>query len=73
MQRPRRPLPSARIRVRHARGFCTPPLLLALPDLRVEYVIGLAGNVVLLRRSKAFLRGLRKQVKSAGEAGRRSG
>lgn len=69
----RRALPRARVLVRTDAGFCNPTLLLALHDLRVEYVIGLAGNMVLLRRSKPFLRGLRKQVKSSGEAARRYG
>ena len=64
-------LPGTRIRVRTDAGFCNPTLLRALRSLRVEYVIGLAANMVLLRRCKPFLRGLRKEVKSTGAAARR--
>lgn len=67
----RRVLPRARIRVRTDAGFCSPLLLRALRSLRVEYVIGLAANVKLLRLCKPFLRGLRRKVQSTGMAARR--
>ena len=41
-----------------------------LDELRVEYLLGVPSNKVLLRRSKRFLKGLRKKVKSTGEAAR---
>ncbi len=67
----RRVLRGARIRVRTDAGFCNPILLRALRSLRVEYVLGLAGNVKLIRRCKPFLRGLRQKVRSTGVAARR--
>jgi hypothetical protein len=66
-------LPGARILVRLDGGFPTPLLLNALEELRVEYVIGLPANTVLIRKSKGFLRGLRKAVRATGRAARRYG
>jgi hypothetical protein len=54
-------------------GFVNSRLLDVLEELRVEYVLGVPANLVLLRRSKRFLRGLRKEAKKTGESQRRYG
>ncbi len=64
----RRELPKARILVRMDGGFINPRLLCVLDELHVQYLLGMPGNKVLVRRSKRFLKGLRKKVKSTGEA-----
>lgn len=69
----RRESPEARILVRMDAGFVTPQLLGVLDELAVDYILGVPGNRVLLRRSKRFLRGLRKQVVATGEAARSFG
>jgi hypothetical protein len=66
-------LPKTKILVRMDGGFANPRLLRVLDELRVDYVLGLASNSVLLRRSKRFLRGLRKKVRDTGQAARRFG
>ena len=66
-------LPGARILVRLDGGFANPLLFRVLDELRVDYVLGLASNSVLLRRSKRFLRGLRKSVRTTGQSARRYG
>jgi hypothetical protein len=66
-------LPRARILVRLDGGFSSGLLLDALEDLRVDYILGLASNCVLARRSKQFLRGLRKAVRRTGQSQRRYG
>ena len=67
----RKAMPRARLLVRLDGGFVNPTLLRALHDLGVDYVLGLPANAVLLRRSKRFLKGLRKKVRSSGRAARR--
>ena len=69
----RREMPMARVLVRMDSGFVTPRLLRVLEELAVDYVLGLPGNSVLLRRSKRFVKGLRKQVKATGMAARQFG
>lgn len=69
----RREMPKARIIIRMDGGFINPRLLRVLDELRVLYLLGVPGNQVLLRRSKRLLKGLRKKVKSSGEAARRYG
>jgi hypothetical protein len=66
-------LPRARLLVRLDGGFSSGLLLDALEDLRVDYVLGLPSNCVLARRSKRFLRGLRKSVRRTGKSQRRYG
>jgi len=66
----RRELPKARILVRMDGGFVNPRLLRVLDELDVDYLLGVPSNQVLLRRSRRFLKGLRKQVKATGEAAR---
>lgn len=66
-------LPHARILVRMDGGFSTPRLLDVLEELGVDYVLGLPANCVLLRRSKRFLRGLRRSVRRTGRSARRFG
>lgn len=69
----RKVLPRALIRVRMDGGFTSALLLRVLDELRVEYVLGLPPNAVLLRRSKRFQRGLKKAVRATGESARRYG
>jgi hypothetical protein len=69
----RRELPKARVLVRMDSGFVTPRLLRVLEELAVDYVLGLPGNSVLLRRSRRYVKGLRKQVKANGLAARQFG
>lgn len=66
-------LPRARVLVRMDGGFPTPLLLRVLEELRVDYVLGLPSNSVLIRRSQRFLRGLCKTVQATGRAARRYG
>ncbi len=66
-------LPHTKVLVRMDAGFVTPHLLDVLEELGVEYVLGLPANCVLLRRSKRFLRGLRKSVRKTGRSRRRYG
>lgn len=66
-------LPKTRILVRMDGGFVNPRLLDVLEELRVDYVLGLPSNAVLLRRSKRFLRGLKKSVRRTGHSARRYG
>lgn len=73
VRRLREVMPRARILVRLDAGFANALLLDVLEELRVKYVIGLASNSVLIRRSKQFLSGLRKSVRSSGQAARRYG
>lgn len=69
----RRVLPGAKILVRMDGGFVSPGLLRALIELRVQYVLGLPSNSVLVRRSRRFLRGLRTQVRKTKKAARNYG
>jgi hypothetical protein len=69
----RQEMPRTRILVRLDGGFASPGLLRVLEELGVDYVLGLPGNRVLLRRSKRLLKGLRKEVKTSGIAARRFG
>ena len=66
----RREMPNARILVRMDAGFINPMLLRVFDELHVQYLLGVPSNKVLVRRSKRFLKGLRKRVKSTGEAAR---
>jgi hypothetical protein len=66
-------LPGARILVRMDGGFANPLLLHVLEELRVQYVLGVQGNVLLIRKSKRFLRGLRRDAKRTGKSRRRYG
>jgi hypothetical protein len=69
----RRVAPRARILVRMDGGFANPLLLRILDELRVDYVLGLPANAVLLRRSKRFRRGLKRRVRATGRSARRYG
>lgn len=66
-------LPQTKILVRLDGGFVNPRLLAVLEKLRVNYVLGLPANSVLLRKSKRFLKGLRKSVRGSGRSARRYG
>ncbi|MEK7862638.1 MAG: IS1380 family transposase [Chloroflexota bacterium] len=65
--------PHTKILVRLDAGFVTPLLLDVLEELKVDYVLGLPANIVVLRRSKPFLRGLRRSVRKSGNSERRYG
>lgn len=64
----RQAFPKARIRVRLDGGFAGPVLLDYLDESRVEYVIGLAGNKVLWRRSRQDIARVRKEAHRQGES-----
>ena len=64
----RQAFPKARVRVRLDGGFAGPVLLDFLDESKVEYVLGLAGNKVLWRRSSADLTRVRKQARKRGES-----
>lgn len=69
----RRESPEARILVRMDAAFVTPQLLQVLEQFGMDYLRGVPDSCVLLRRSKRFLKGLRKQVAATGEAARSFG
>jgi hypothetical protein len=66
-------LPHARVLVRLDAGFAGGYLLEVLDELGVDYVVAVASNSVLNRRSKRFLRGLRCAVRASGSSARRYG
>lgn len=63
----RRLFPRAVVRVRLDGGFMAGQLLTFLEEQGVEYVVGMPGNAVLLRRSRRLLGSARRACKEQGQ------
>ena len=64
----RRRFPKARIRVRLDGGFAHPRLFDLLEELRVEYLVAMAGNSVLLSKAEPHMRLVRHMAEFFGES-----
>jgi Transposase DDE domain group 1 len=68
IKRVRRAFPSAKIRVRLDGAYATPEVLDFLDcEPKVEYVVNLAANAVLLRKAESAMKRARRKSKTSGQ------
>jgi len=66
----KRKFPGARIRVRMDAGYATPAVFDSLERLKVEYIVAMGSNSVLLRKAEPFLAEARVEAKRTDQSAR---